>query len=174
MAGSPRFAVLGLALLLGCGGGGEPEGQPATQPAIDEEAPAAPAPAPAPGSVQPRHVALDSSLIPEPGAPIVRETFNYRGGSRDPFRSLLEGRSVGPELSDLDVVGIMYSTNDARASTAVLWDRAYGKQYTVREGERVGRARVTGITEQAVRFMIDDFGTQRQVTLALRKREDVP
>ncbi len=167
-----RYLLVGLGvLLLGCGGGA-PAAEPAASPDLDEEAPAASAAAPAQTSSKP--VALDSSLIPEPGTEIVREMFSYSGGPRDPFRSLLEGRPTGPELGDLDVVGLMYSAQDRSASTAVLWDRVYGKQYTAREGERVGRARVTSITEQTVRFTIDDFGTQRQVTLAIRKREDVP
>jgi hypothetical protein len=170
VAGKPQAGVFGLVLILGCGGG-QPAGAP--PPAADEEPAAHPAAA-APAPAAPKPVPLDSSLIPEPGAELSREMFAYRGGSRDPFISLLEGRSGGPELGDLDVVGVMYSAQEPSTSTAVLWDRVNAKQYTAREGERVGRARVIGITERAVRFTIDDFGTQRQVTLAIRKREDVP
>lgn len=170
MAAKPSLPALGLALCLACGGG-PPASAPATPPAGDEDTPK-PAAAPAPAA--PRPVALDSSLIPQPGAPLEREVFAYRGGSRDPFASLLEGRSAGPELGDLDVVGIMFAPQNPGASVATLWDRVNLKQYTAHEGERVGRARVVSITERAVRFTIDDFGTQREVTLAIRKREDVP
>ena len=170
MADNPRLLWLGLVVLAACGGGSD--AQAPAQPALDEENPSPPPAAPAAALARP--VPLDSSLIPEPGSQLVREEFSYRGGNRDPFASLLEGRTTGPELSDLDVVGVMYSPRDRTASTVVLWDRVYAKQYTAREGDRVGRARVSSISENGVRFTIDDFGTQRQVTLVIRKREDVP
>lgn len=164
--------ALGMLILAGCGGGGTTDAPPpAPRPGVEEDAQA---PAATASPTVPRPVALDSSLIPEPGAELKREVFNYRGGSRDPFVSLLEGKNVGPELGDLDVVGIAFVSDDAKSSAAVLWDRVHARQYTAREGERVGRARVVAITRLAVRFTIDDFGTQREVTLALRKREDVP
>ncbi len=166
-----RLMLAGVLVLAACGGG--PAGTPAPAPptGVEEDASRAPA---AKDTTAPKPAVLDSSLIPEPGAELKREVFSYRGGSRDPFVSLLEGRNVGPELGDLDVVGIAYIPDDTKSSSAVLWDRVNLKQYTAREGERVGRARVVGITQLAVRFTIDDFGTQREVTLTLRKREDVP
>ncbi len=165
--------AMGMLILAGCGGGGTTDAPPPPPPpGVEEDASQAPAASTTPAA--PKPVALDSSLIPEPGAELTREVFNYRGGSRDPFVSLLEGKNVGPELGDLDVVGIAFVSDDAKSSAAVLWDRVHAKQYTAREGERVGRARVVAITRLAVRFTIDDFGTQREVTLALRKREDVP
>jgi hypothetical protein len=87
---------------------------------------------------------------------------------------LLEGRSVGPELADLDLVSIAYLPRDSKSSSAVLWDRVNLKQYTAHEGERIGRARVVSISQRSVEFTIDDFGTQRSVTLVIRKTEDVP
>jgi len=161
--------ILGALILAGCGGG-----QTATPPPAPGTSEDAPQPAAAQAPAAPKPAVLDSSLIPQPGSELKREVFSYRGGSRDPFVSLLEGRNVGPELGDLDVVGIAFVSDDAKSSSAVLWDRVNLKQYTAHEGERVGRARVVDIARLAVRFTIDDFGTQREVTLTLRKREDVP
>jgi hypothetical protein len=169
VASNPLALLVAALVVAGCGGGAG--GTPAPGSGIEDDAPQPPA---AQGQTAPKPVQLDSTLIPEPGEELARENFDYRGGTRDPFASLLEGRSVGPELGDLDVVGIAYHARDSRSSTVVLWDRVNNRQYTAREGERVGRARVVSITQRAVEFTIDDFGTQRRVTLALRKQEEVP
>jgi hypothetical protein len=170
VADKPVLVLLGLLVAAGCGGG-----QAATNPGaaagVEEDAPAAAA---QPRTDSVKTVAIDSSLIPEPGEEIPRENFTYRGGTRDPFKSLLEGRSVGPELADLDLVSIAYLPRDSKSSSAVLWDRVNLKQYTAHEGERIGRARVVSISQRSVEFTIDDFGTQRSVTLVIRKTEDVP
>ena len=170
MFAKPVLVLLGLLAGAGCGGG-----QAATNPTkaagVEEDTPAASAQT---KTVQPKVVAIDSSLIPEPGQEIPRENFTYRGGTRDPFKSLLEGRNVGPELGDLDLVSVAHFPRDSKSSSAVLWDRVNHKQYTAHEGERVGRARVVSISQRSVEFTIDDFGTQRSVTLVIRKREDVP
>ena len=170
-----RLALL-LALALGaCTGGGRQDGLGAAPASRDEEGTAVASSAGARSdSAAARAVVLDSSLIPQPGEELERETFSYSGGSRDPFASLLEGRSLGPEIGDLDVVGLLFVERDHRASTAVLRDRTTGKQYSAREGERVGRARVVSIGPRTVTFLIDDFGTQREVTLSMRKREGIP
>jgi len=172
--GSATLLLAALAALAGCGGGsnGAAQGPPSKVVAgLDDEesAKTAAANAAAPASPKQR---IDPSLIPEPGAPLVRETYDYTGGSRDPFMSVLEGASVGPELADLDVVGI-WVLRDHSASVVVLRDRVTLKRYSVRESERVGRARVAEIRPKDVTFTIDDYGTQRRVTLSLRKREDI-
>jgi hypothetical protein len=169
VADKPVLVLLSLLVVAGCGGG-----QAATNPAargVEEDAPAAAAAA---KTAQPKVVAIDSALIPEPGQEIPRENFSYRGGTRDPFKSLLEGKSVGPELTELDLVSDAHFPRDPKSSSAVLWDRTSHKQYTAHEGERIGRARVVSISQRSVEFTIDDFGTQRSVTLVIRKREDVP
>ena len=167
-----------LAALAGCGGGanGSTGNAPATAVAgLEEEgseggSAAATKGTTAAGVPAPR---IDSSLVPEPGAPIERETYSYIGGTRDPFASVLEGSSVGPELADLDLVGIIFLPRETSASVAVLRDRITGKRYSLREGERAGRARVSDVREKEVSFTIDDYGTPRQVTMVLRKREDM-
>jgi len=168
-------AVLLLAALAGCGGGGASAGANPAAGLVEDEpgnAAASKGKTPAPAAGQARKI--DPSLIPAPGTPPpARETYSYTGGSRDPFASVLEGTSIGPELSDLDLVAISYIERTPSASVAVLKDRITGKRYNLREGERAGRARVSDIGPKDVTFTFDDYGTQRQVTLSLRKREDI-
>lgn len=163
-------AILLLALSAGCGGGDEPASGPAADPTAGIEEVAAPAPSAAqvPGPPTRR---IDESMIPEPGAPISRETYSYTGGARDPFESALDLTGTGPEFPDLDLVGIWYQERAPSASVAVLRDRLTGKRYTVREGERLGRMRIASIRVKDVTFTIDDYGTERQETLSIRKPE---
>lgn len=163
-----------LVALAGCGGGGavaDANGAKAAAGLEEEEASSAAAKAAAPAA--PAVAKIDPSLIPEPGVPLSRETYEWAGGSRDPFASVLDRADIGPELADLDVVSIYYIQTAPSTSVAVLRDRVSNKNYTVREGERLGRARATDIRAKEVSFTIDDYGTPRQVTLALRKREDI-
>lgn len=167
-------ATLLLAALAGCGGGSNGAAQAPSKALAgleEDEAGKAAAANAAPATT--KRPLIDPSLIPEPGAPLVRETYSYTGGSRDPFASVLEGASVGPELADLDLVAVYYQERNQPASVVVLRDRVTLKRYSVREGERVGRARVAEIRAKDVTFTIDDYGTQRRVTLSLRKREDI-
>lgn len=165
-----RPAALLLALAA-CGGGGGAAAPAVPDPtaAIEETGGAQPA-APAAAAQKPV-MKVDESLIPEPGTPITRESYSYSGGSRDPFASVLEGGNTGPELADLDLVGVYYVDRAPQTSVAVLRDRLNGKRYTVREGERLGRMRVIDIRQKDVTFTIDDYGTERQETLSLRKQE---
>lgn len=168
-------ALLLLAALTGCGGGGA-AGTAAGAKAVDPTAgvedvtsaakkgqAAKPAPKPAPK--------IDESMIPEPGMPLARESYSYTGGRRDPFLSVLETANSGPELPDLDLVTIVYVERAPATSAAVLHDRISGKRYTVREGDRLGRMRIASIRPKDVTFTIDDYGTERQETLTLRKLE---
>lgn len=164
-------AILLLALCAGCGGGDEPAAGPAADPAAGIEEGAAPAPAPAAQAPASPTRRIDESMIPAPGAPISRETYSYTGGARDPFESALDLTGTGPEFADLDLVGIWYQERAPSASVAVLRDRLNGKRYTVREGERLGRMRIASIRVKDVTFTIDDYGTERQETLSIRKPE---
>jgi len=100
---------------------------------------------------------------------LVREVFAYGGGSRDPFESLLNTASVGPELPDLSLVAIYVDHSDADRSVAVLRERVSGKRFNLHAGDRLGRLRVAAIRERDVDFIVDDFGTERRETLSLRK-----
>lgn len=139
--------------LMACGGG-------------RDEAPAAAAtPAPPPAAAQ----APDS----EGTEGLVREVFSYAGGSRDPFESLLSAQSSGPELPDLTLVAIYLDEQMPRNSVAVLRERLNNRRYNVRPGDQLGRLRVLSIARKDVTFVLDDFGTERQETLSLRKPEEV-
>lgn len=104
---------------------------------------------------------------------VVRETFAYAGGARDPFRSVVRGKSSGPELVDLTLEGILEDVRAGSRSVAVLRDKRTNKRYTARAGEDVGRNRVVQIRGKDVTFSVVDFGVEHRETLTLRKQEDV-
>lgn len=104
---------------------------------------------------------------------VVRETFAYAGGARDPFRSVVRGKSSGPELVDLTLEGILEDVRAGSRSVAVLRDKRTNKRYTARAGEDIGRNRVVQIRGKDVTFSVVDFGVERRETLTLRKQEDV-
>jgi len=102
-----------------------------------------------------------------------RESFAYSGGSRDPFVSLLNLAKTGPEVADLQLVGIYRNMRTPSGSVAVFRERDGGKRHRLRAGDQLGRSRLVEIRERDVVFMIEDFGFERQETLSLRKQEDV-
>ena len=102
-----------------------------------------------------------------------RETFAYSGAARDPFNSLLNMAKTGPELADLQLVGIYQNLRAPSASVAVFREKDGGKRHKLRAGDQVGRSRLVQIRDRDVVFMIEDFGFERQETLSLRKQEDV-
>jgi hypothetical protein len=102
-----------------------------------------------------------------------RETFAYSGGTRDPFVSLLNLAKSGPEVADLQLVGIYRNLRLHSGSVAVFREREGGKRHRLRAGDQLGRSRLVQIRERDVVFMIEDFGFERQETLSLRKQEDV-
>ncbi len=102
---------------------------------------------------------------------VLRETFAYSGGSRDPFNSLIKSAKLGPELSDLQVVGIYQDLRYAANSVAVVRDKSASKRYKLRVGDQLGRLKVVQIRQVDVVFTIEDLGFERQETLSLRKRE---
>jgi hypothetical protein len=104
---------------------------------------------------------------------MTRETFSYGGAARDPFVSLLNAAKNGPELADLQLVGIYQNLRTPSSSVAVFREKAGGKRHKLRAGDQVGRSRLVQIRDRDVVFMIEDFGFERQETLSLRKQEDV-
>ncbi len=105
---------------------------------------------------------------------LVREVFSYRGAGRDPFLSLLRSASLRPLVQDVRVAGITFDPQYPARSVAVLRDTTQNKRYNVRVGDEVGLLRITEIRTDAVVVTLDEFGTQRQVVLSLRRREDRP
>ena len=102
-----------------------------------------------------------------------RETFSYGGAARDPFNSLFNMAKNGPELADLQLVGIYQNLRTPTSSVAVFREKEGGKRHKLRAGDQVGRSRLVQIRDRDVVFMIEDFGFERQETLSLRKQEDV-
>jgi len=152
----------------------------ATPPAGTPAAPAQPAPAIATPSAQPdssmaqaQDPAYADSVQKAKEMEMTRETFAYSGAARDPFSSLLNMAKNGPELADLQLVGIYQNLRTPAASIAVFREKDGGKRHKLRAGDQVGRSRLMQIRERDVVFTIEDFGFERQETLSLRKQEDV-
>ncbi len=101
----------------------------------------------------------------------MRETFAYAGGPRDPFASLIDVDKAGPEIADLDLVGVYLDLRSPVNNVVVLREKTSSKRHKLRVGDQLGRARLTQIRPRDVVFMIQDFGFERQETLSLRKQE---
>ncbi len=102
---------------------------------------------------------------------VLRETFTYAGGARDPFASLITEDKLGPEFSDLLLVGVYLDLRRATNSVAIMRDKTTQKRYKMRVGDRLGRLKVAQIRQADVVFTVEDIGFERQETLSLRKRE---
>jgi type II secretory pathway pseudopilin PulG len=102
---------------------------------------------------------------------VMRETFAYAGGTRDPFSSLINGSKDGPEIADLDLVGVYQDLRSPSNSVVVLREKVSTKRHKLRVGDQVSRARLVQIRPRDAVFTIQDFGFQRQETLSLRKQE---
>jgi len=103
---------------------------------------------------------------------VLRETFAYAGGTRDPFNSLINQGKNGPEIGDLDLVGVYLDLRTPSNNVVVLREkRADGKRHKMRVGDQLGRSRLTQIRARDAVFTIQDFGFDRQETLSLRKQE---
>ena len=102
---------------------------------------------------------------------VMRETFAYAGSTRDPFSSLINGSKDGPEIGDLDLVGVYQDLRTPSNSVVVLREKVSSKRHKLRVGDQVSRARLVQIRPRDAVFTIQDFGFQRQETLSLRKQE---
>ncbi len=157
MATVRRFAgaVACLVLLVGCGGGEpEPVQTPVrAAPAVSQEE--------APDTVD---VQGETELL--------REVFAFQGSGRDPFLSLLESGEVRPLIQDLRITSIVYDARYPAASVAVLRDTIVNQAYPVRVGDELGRLRVVGISPSEVTLVLSEFGSERQVVLRQRRRQE--
>jgi hypothetical protein len=124
-----------------------------------------------PDSTRPDSMPGDSTAGHE--TEVQRETFAYSGGTRDPFGSLMNLKNAGPELADLQLVGVYQDLHNSANSVAVLREKVTSRRHKVRVGDQLGRLRVRQILARDVVFNIEDFGYERQETLSLRKQEDV-
>lgn len=163
----------GVAALMACAGG-----EPAPQPGTPAQQPPAPG-----GQAQPSSgPAAQAAAAPDTAAAdtaaartgLIREVFSYRSAGRDPFRSLLTSGEVRPLLEDLRLMGIWYDARYPARSVAVLRDVSVNKRYDVRVDDELGRMRVVEIRPTEIVLAVEEFGVERQVTLALKKQEGVP
>ena len=136
-------------------------------------APAAAAAKPAADSLdQDAEAALADSVQRAREIDALRETFAYAGGTRDPFASLMNKDKSGPEIGDLDLVGVYLDLRTPSNNVVVLREKATtGKRHKMRVGDQLGRSRLTQIRARDAVFTIQDFGFERQETLSLRKQE---
>jgi type II secretory pathway component PulC len=113
----------------------------------------------------------DSDVGQAQTAPLLeRETFSYKdGGRRDPFRPLEAGAELGPQFSDLELAGIIYSPG--ANSIVVLVDRSTQRRYRVWEGDIVGGAQLLDVTPDQAVFVVTVFGVSRQETLRLKNTD---
>jgi type II secretory pathway pseudopilin PulG len=102
---------------------------------------------------------------------VMRETFAYGGGTRDPFSSLINTSKDGPEVGDLDLVAVYQDLRTPSNSVVVLREKISTKRHKLRVGDQLNRARLVQIRPRDAVFMIQDFGFERQETLSLRKQE---
>jgi len=99
-----------------------------------------------------------------------RETFTYaREGRRDPFKPLEAGAELGPRFEDLELSGIIYSSD--AGSLVVLVDRSTQRRYRVWKGDFVGGAQLLDVTPDEAVFMVTVFGVSRQETLRLKNTD---
>jgi hypothetical protein len=103
---------------------------------------------------------------------VMRETFAYGGGTRDPFASLITKDDSGIEIGNLDLVGVYLDLRTPSNNVIVLREKGTdGKRHKMRVGDQLGRSRLVQIRARDAVFMISDFGYERQETLSLRKQE---
>lgn len=99
-----------------------------------------------------------------------REVYNYQGGSRDPFRSLITSNDVRPTITDLRVVSIAFDPRGAN-SVAVVRESNNPRVHRLRRGDQIGRLRVIQIRQYEVVFQVEEFGFERQEVLTLSRPE---
>lgn len=103
---------------------------------------------------------------------VTREAFAYGGGNRDPFVSLINSAKTGPELADLQLVGVYENLRSPSSSVIVLREKSGGKRHKMWVGDQLGRLRLAQIRSRDAVFLIQDFGFERRETLSLRKQEE--
>ncbi|HET9064504.1 MAG TPA: hypothetical protein VFN22_01625 [Gemmatimonadales bacterium] len=163
--------MLGLAA---CGGTEEEPGQFVVVPDSS---------APAPGAATPAEMAATSAMptgfdtVAARGErPLLRESYGWSGGGRDPFRPLLTLALSGPDLVDLSLVSVIYQRSDPSRSMAIFRDNGSGKRYTVSPGDRIpkgGKLLVASISTGTATLRMNDFGTTREQTYTIRQTLDV-
>lgn len=105
------------------------------------------------------------------GATYRREIFTYpTGGRTDPFRPLELDQGMGPRFENLVLAGVIHAPEVG--SVAILRDRSTGSRHRVRDGERIGNARVVEIRPDAVVFSVRGVAGPRREILPARRQEE--
>ena len=163
--------LLGLLLLVACGGGDDGLGPDETDALLAEDgAPAVDASTPAPSAAAPM-IAVDT-LAASGERPLLRESYSYQGGGRDPFRSVINVTVSGPELPDLSLVGVIYDAGNSRNSVATFRETGSNRRYNVSPGQSIGRLFVADVSPTSATLRMNDFGVIREQTYSLRTREN--
>ena len=151
------------------------EAAPAADPTSQVSLAATPAPTAKPASDsldQVAESAVSDSMQRAREIEVMRETFAYAGGTRDPFASLINKDNSGIEIGNLDLVGVYLDLRTPTNNVIVLREKGTdGKRHKMRVGDQLGRSRLVQIRAREAVFMIADFGYERQETLSLRKQE---
>jgi hypothetical protein len=169
--GDRAMLMVPLLLLVACGGSPATADAKANPDSVAKDSSAKVA-ASGKKAVVVHHRAFDT-LAAGGGRPLVREVFQYQGGgSRDPFKPIVQDVAHGPELPDLRLVAILYDSRRPGSSIATFRDIGDNHRYTVSPGQRIGRLAVISINENTVKLREDDFGTSREQVYSLRKPED--
>ena len=113
------------------------------------------------------------STLADTAAPVEyqRELFQYRGGTRDPFESLVQTNRIGPMIEDLRVVSITIDALYDGNSVAIVRNARDTKPIRLRRGDTIGNMRVIQIRPYEVVLKIEEFGFERQQVLTLRRPE---
>jgi hypothetical protein len=103
-----------------------------------------------------------------------REVFVYpRYERRDPFMPLLDENQSGPRIEEIELKGIVFSSDPAMSvATFGLRSgqggrRVSGQSFHVRRGEVLGNVRILEIQQTRVVVQIEEFGLTEQRVLEL-------
>jgi hypothetical protein len=161
--------LLGVLVLAACGGGAD--GVDETDALLAEDGAPTPAAAtPAPVAAAPM-IAVDT-LAASGQRPLLRESYSYQGGGRDPFRSVVNIAVSGPELPDLSLIGVIYDADNSRNSVATFRETGNNRRYNVSPGQSIGRLFVAEVQPTSATLRMNDFGVIREQTYSLRTREN--
>lgn len=116
--------------------------------------------------------AQDNGQDPEGELPVFeREVYEYPAPNRrDPFLPLNAGERIGPTFDDLRLTGVLF--NPAVSSVATLTDQKTRRRYRVREGDRLGEARILEIRPREVVFLITSYGISRREVLRVKQDKE--
>lgn len=116
----------------------------------------------------------DPGAAPDSLLTYEREVFDYPDGARpDPFRPPGATDGIGPLFEDLRLSGVLYGPSVG--SVAVVRDAATGRIHRLREGDRIGRARLVEVRPSEALFVVTGpAGARRELLRVAPDRERRP